>query len=68
MTPRGFYVYDPGLKLLARLKALGPRIRAQGGLEEVGEFPSLTDILRDVVGRVERMLEEEQRREIVRIP
>ena len=66
--PRGFFVYDPGLKLLARLKALGPKIRAQGGLEEAGEFPSLTDILRDVVRREERMLEEEQRWEVVRLP
>ena len=65
--PRGFYTYNRE-NLHARLKALGPKIRAQGGLPDAGEYPSLTQILLTLVETAERMLEEEQRWEVVRIP
>jgi hypothetical protein len=52
-----FYVYDRN-DLKRRLKALGPRIRAQGGMPDAGEFPaSKTEILLELVELAEGLLE-----------
>jgi len=57
MPSRGFFVYDPGLPLLGRLKALGPRIRAQGGMGEASEFTTKTEVIRELVEFAEDLLE-----------
>jgi hypothetical protein len=50
-----FYVYDRN-DLNERLRAIGPRIRAQGGMPDAGEFPSRTEVLIELVEFAEDLL------------
>lgn len=60
MSRPAFCVYDRA-SLHARLKALGPKIRAQGGMPDAGEYPTLTEILLHLVELGEWITAEETR-------